>query len=101
MWLTPIAAASSARVGRGRTTGSGSAHFCRTRAADQEDGTGLAEIDPVQSCSGRGGEPVLFDFAEVGRAEVGFAEVGRAEVGRAVLDPVKTDIVVPWFGATI
>ena len=64
--------------------------------ADQEDGTGLAEIDPVQSCSGRGGEPVLFDFAEVGRAEV-----GRAEVGRAVLDPVKTDIVVPWFGATI
>ena len=91
MWLTPIAAASSARVGRGRTTGSGSAHFCRTRAADQEDGTGLAEIDPVQSCSGRGGEPVLFDFAEV----------GRAEVGPAVLDPVKPDIVVPWFGATI
>ena len=64
--------------------------------ADQEDGTGLAELAPVQSCSGRCGELVLFDFAEVGRAEV-----GPAEVGPAVLDPVKPDIVVPWFGATI
>ena len=49
-----------------------------------------------------GVEPVVFGSAEVGRAEVGRAEVVPAQTDPAeVLEPVKTDIVVPWFGATI